>query len=245
MALIIFTFEHCQLTQTPVHQNGNGHLVEKYDGPKLVDLLKDVEGIEETEKLNLILNCPPPVDWIKQHPFIPNYYYLPIDKVEYLLRKIFKRFKIQVRKTGMLLNSVEVTVRVHYFDIAQKEWMYHDGVGACELQTKSKTGPLKPDMSNINDGAVEMALPIAKSVAVKDACDHFGNAFGCNLNRKNTVAYKPDAELINKKSKLEERVTIMLQSAKTLESLAELLPNITTAEQKELYQTKLTELSNG
>ena len=50
-------------------------------------------------------------------------------------------------------------------------------------------------MSNINRGAITMALPIAKTVAVKDACDHFGNIFGANLNRKDYIEYGIDLTL--------------------------------------------------
>jgi hypothetical protein len=74
--------------------------------------------------------------------------------------------------------------------------MYHDGVGAQELQTQAGTGNLKLDMSNVNRGAVTMALPIAKSVAIKDACDHFGDLFGANLNRKDTIQFFGDSQLL-------------------------------------------------
>ena len=50
-------------------------------------------------------------------------------------------------------------------------------------------------MSNINRGAIAMALPIAKTLAVKDACDHFGNIFGANLNRKDYIEYGVDLTL--------------------------------------------------
>lgn len=179
-------------------QNGQ----DKIKLPTLAELFGEVDKIEKTEGLNALLNADPPPSWVKEHPYIKNHFYLPIDKVEYLLRKIFKRYEIEVRKTGMLMNSVEVTVRVHYLDPGSGKMMYHDGVGACELQTEAKSGPLKMDMSNVNKGAVAMALPIAKSIAVKDACDHFGKLFGCNLNRKDTVAFQPDPEIMNRYNKM-------------------------------------------
>jgi type II restriction/modification system DNA methylase subunit YeeA len=37
-----------------------------------------------------------------------------------------------------------------------------------------------------------MAFPIAKTVAVKDACDHFGKLFGSDLNRKDEIVYSVD-----------------------------------------------------
>jgi hypothetical protein len=169
--------------------------------PTIAELLQGVAGIEKTEGLNAILNTNPPNDWVKEHPYIRNYYYLPIDKVEYLLRRIFKRYRIQVLKTGMLMNAVEVTVRVWYLNPSTGKMDFHDGVGAQELQTEAKSGPLKMDMSNVNKGAVTMALPIAKSLAVKDACDHFGKLFGCDLNRKDTLSFKIDEEIMSRYNK--------------------------------------------
>jgi hypothetical protein len=40
-----------------------------------------------------------------------------------------------------------------------------------------------------------MAFPIAKTIAVKDAADHIGKLFGADLNRKETLDYKPDSDL--------------------------------------------------
>jgi hypothetical protein len=177
----------------------NGQLKNKL--PTIAELFDGNLQVGKAEGLNAILNTPPPVDWIREHPYIKGYKYLPIDKVEYLLRKVFKKYRIEVLKTGMLMNSVEVTVRVHYLDPATGTMEYHDGVGAQELQTQKDSGTLKMDMSNVNKGAVMMALPIAKTVAIKDACDHFGELFGCNLNRKDTLSFKPDVELINKYKK--------------------------------------------
>lgn len=167
----------------------------KNELPTLAELTKDVSLAWKNDSLNLLLNQQPPANWVKVHPYISNYKYLPIDKCEYLLRKIFKQYKIEVLKTGMLLNAIEVTVRVHYVDPISGDWMFHDGTGAQELQTQKDSGNLKLDMSNVNRGAVTMALPIAKTVAVKDACDHFGDLFGANLNRKDTLVFTVDKNL--------------------------------------------------
>ena len=173
---------------------------EKNDKIILADVYneKQLELNYKNENLNFILNTPPNPKWVKVHPFVKNYKYLPIDKVEFLLRKIFKRVKIEVLKTGVLFNSIEVSVRVHYFNPIFQEWDFYDGVGACELQTASGTGGVKPDFSNVNKSAVQMALPIAKTIAVKDACDHFGNLFGANLNRKDTLQFSIDENLKQK-----------------------------------------------
>ena len=176
---------------------------EKQNLPTIAELTGDVELAFKNDQFNLLLNQEPPAKWIKVHPYIKDYKYVPIDKVEFLLKKLFKLYKIEVLKTGMLLNAIEVTVRVHYLHPVTSEWMFHDGVGAQELQTQKDTGNLKLDMSNINRGAVTMALPIAKSVAIKDAADHLGKLFGSDLNRKDTLNYTTDKGL-NKDEMLTE-----------------------------------------
>jgi hypothetical protein len=200
------------------------------------------------EQLNVILSTPPPATWVKVHPFIKNYNYLPIDKVEYLLRRCFKKYQIEVIKTAQLFNAIEVTVRVHYLNPATNEMLYHDGVGAQELQTTKGTGNLNMDMSNVNKGAVMMALPIAKSIAIKDACDHFGDLFGANLNRKDIVQFTGDTELLSAESihtsKEKERVIKHIENANTLYTLIEVISLIDKYDLRDIYNAK-HDLLNG
>lgn len=161
--------------------------------PTIAELTQDVEVAYKTDQFNLLLNQPPPDKWIKVHPFIKGYNYLPIDKVEHLLRKIFKSYKIEITGQGTAFNGVWVTVRVHFVNPVTNEWGFYDGIGAAQLQTKQGTSPA--DLMNINNGALSMAFPIAKTVAVKDACDHFGTLFGANINRKDIVSFTPDKNL--------------------------------------------------
>ena len=194
------------------------------------------------EQLNVILSTPPPATWVKVHPFIKGYNYLPIDKVEYLLRRCFKKYQIEVLKTAQLFNAIEVTVRVHYLNPATNEMMFHDGVGAQELQTKKDSGNLNLDMSNVNKGSVMMALPIAKSIAIKDACDHFGDLFGANLNRKDIVQFTGDTELLSAEaihtSKEKERVIKHIENATTVESLEQVKDLIEKYDLNIIYNTK-------
>lgn len=171
--------------------------------PTLAELFNDnIEVASKSEGLNAILNSPPKQEWIKTHPYISNYKYIPIDKIELMLRKIFKRYRIEITGQGTAFNGVWVTVRVHYLNPATGEMDFHDGIGAAQLQVQK--GQSAADLSMINNGAISMAFPIAKTVAIKDACDHFGNVFGANLNRKDTVDFKPDNELLNIKSNKEK-----------------------------------------
>ena len=201
----------------------NANLV-KATKPTITSLFKQLDVAIPLEQLNVVLATPPPSAWVKQHPFIKGYNYLPIDKVEYLLRRCFKKYSIEVLKTGMLMNAVEVTVRVHYLNPATNTMEFHDGVGAQELQTKAGSGSLQMDMSNVGKGAVMMALPIAKTIAIKDACDHFGDLFGANLNRKDVIAFTGDTELLSydkiNDAKEKERVSKFIESCLNLSDLA-------------------------
>jgi hypothetical protein len=215
----------------------------------ITSLFKQLDlDVVPLEQLNVILSTPPPATWVKQHPFIKGYNYLPIDKVEYLLRRCFKKYQIEVIKTAQLFNAIEVTVRVHYLNPATNEMMYHDGVGAQELQTTKGSGNLNMDMSNVNKGAVMMALPIAKSIAIKDACDHFGDLFGANLNRKDIVQFTGDTELLSAEgihnSKEKERVIKHIENANTLYTLIEVISLIDKYDLRDIYNAK-HDLLNG
>jgi hypothetical protein len=209
----------------------------------ITSLFKQLDlDVVPLEQLNVILSTPPPANWVKQHPFIKGYNYLPIDKVEYLLRRCFKKYQIEVIKTAQLFNAIEVTVRVHYLNPATNEMMYHDGVGAQELQTTKGSGNLNMDMSNVNKGAVMMALPIAKSIAIKDACDHFGDLFGANLNRKDIVQFTGDSELLSAEgihnSKEKERVEKHIQNANNVDTLVQVENLIEKYDLRDIYNAK-------
>jgi len=210
--------------------------------PAIQELYSNTDLAVQQEALNHYLNQQPPSNWVKVHPFIKNYRYLPIDKVEFLLRKFYKSYKIEVIKTGLLLNCVEVTVRVNYLDPITGEWMFHDGVGAEELQTQKDSGTLKLDMSNLNKGAIKMALPIAKTIAIKDACDHFGEIFGASLNRKDIIQFNVDSKLTDlAKTKEEQRMEKLIEKAKDRETLEGLKVHLTEKLQTQ-FDTKWNEL---
>lgn len=205
--------------------------------PTIAELFNDnLEEAYKNEQLNLLLNQQPPASWVKKHPYIKDYNYLPIDKIEYLLRRVFKQYKIEVLREGTSFNGVYVVVRVHYLNPITNEMCYHDGIGAQQLQTKQ--GASAADLANINNGALSMAFPIAKTIAIKDACDHFGNLFGANLNRKDTVAYTPDKSVIDAK---EQRVLALINTSKKVEDLMSIKEIIPVALQDD-FNNKLKEL---
>ena len=169
---------------------------EKTNLPTVQQLFEESDNLPvafANEKLNFLLNQEPKKEWIKVHPFIKNHKYIPIGIVEYLLKKIFKKYKIEILREGVAFNGVYVVVRVYYLNPTTNEMDYHDGIGACQLQTKKDTSPA--DLININNGAVSMAFPIAETYAIKDACDKFGTLFGANLNREHYLTYSIDDKL--------------------------------------------------
>lgn len=169
--------------------------MEKKQLPKLVELHATPEVAFKNDQLKLLLNQPVHAKWIRKHPLattkdemgktVPAKY-IPIDKIEFLLDRIFQEWRIEVLREGVMFNSVYVTIRLHYKNPINNEWSYHDGVGAKDMQKDSGTDL---SMSTIKASAVMMALPSAKSFAIKDAAEHLGELFGRNLNRNHTLAF--------------------------------------------------------
>jgi hypothetical protein len=160
--------------------------------PNLIDIYQSdaLVEIKRQEDLNIYLDTDVPQSWVKVNKFANNSKYLPIDKVEWLLRKIFKAFRIEITGQGVAFNGVWVSVRLHYLHPVTNKWEFHDGIGASEMQTAKGTSPA--DLVNINKNALSMAFPVAKSYAIKDASHHFGNVFGANLNRMDIVKLTTD-----------------------------------------------------
>jgi hypothetical protein len=157
--------------------------------PKLEELHYDVVKAFENDSLNLLLNAHCPDIWVKQNKYAGNTNYLPIARVEDLLTRIFQEWKIEVLAEGQLFNSVYVKIRLHYKNPLNGEWKFHDGLGAVGIQTDA--GAKASDLNAIKQTAVMMALPAAKSYAIKDAAEHLGTLFGRDLNRKDVIAFQP------------------------------------------------------
>ena len=163
--------------------------------PKIQDLYNDRGLAKAQDTFVTLMNQPPKPEWVKVHPLIKGYKYLPIERVEFLLKTIFKQYKIEVTGQGTAFNGVWVTVRVHYKDPISGEWSFHDGIGASQMQTKK--GASAADMANINNNAVVLAFPMAKTEALKNACKSFGKLFGSDLNKADDIAYTFDLTLID------------------------------------------------
>lgn len=187
--------------------------------PTTSELYSDnLEVAFKNDQFNLLLNQPPKPDWIKQNKYANNSNYIPIGIVETLLQKIFKRFRVEVLREGTMFNSVYVTIRLHYWNGIDDTWQFHDGVGAVQLQTKQGSSPAQ--LENINNNAVMMALPMAKSYAIKDACEHIGKLFGRDINRKDVMAFSQDNSITNEvDTKSKSRLESYIQNCESLEHL--------------------------
>lgn len=168
------------------------NLKEKTNGvhrnlPTLSELHHAPAEAFKQDQLNLLLNQPVPENWIKKHPLAANVSYIPIEKVEFLLTRIFQQWKAEVISYSQLFNSVACHVRLHYLNPINGQWSFQDGLGAVGIQTDK--GAAASDMNAIKQDAVMKALPAAESYAIKDAAEKLGEIFGKNLNRKDVAAF--------------------------------------------------------
>jgi len=194
--------------------------------PSIQELYSNPELALRQDQVMHYLNQPPPAKWVKIHPYIDGYKYLPIDKVEFLLKKLYKKFNIEILREGTAFNGVYVVVRIHYKDIVTGQMEWTDGIGSIQLQTKKGTSPA--DLANINNGALSMAFPLAKTIAIKDGCDMLGDIFGANLNRKDVLAFQIDTKLTEYvRTKEEDRMLKLIEAAEDLKNLEDLRPHLT------------------
>lgn len=175
------------------------NLPAKRDLPKIADLHHDLEVAFKNDELNLLLNQPVPKTWLRNHPTATKevevdgnkvkvpVVYIPIERVEFLLTRIFQQWKVEVISYQQLFQSVAVQVRLHYVSPLDGNWYYQDGLGAVGVQTDK--GKSAADLAAIKSDAVMKALPAAESYAVKDAAEKLGKLFGKDLNRREDMAF--------------------------------------------------------
>jgi hypothetical protein len=102
------------------------------------------------------------------------------------------KYRVEIKESKLLANSVVVTIRLHVLDPISGEWDWQDGIGATPLQTAKEAGAIEFD--KIKSAAVQMGAPAAESMAVKDAAEKFGKLFGKDLGRKEILDYAPMQE---------------------------------------------------
>jgi hypothetical protein len=152
--------------------------------PTLAELV-DNDNIKENQ-LMVLLNQEPPQKWLLDHPMTKKPY-LPIERVEYLLSRIFSKWWVEVKETKVLANSVTVTVRLYVRNPVTGETEWQDGIGAMAIQTDKGKGAT--DWNFAKADGVMKAAPSAKTYAIKDAAEQFGKLFGKDLSRAQSISY--------------------------------------------------------
>lgn len=208
--------------------------------PTLQELMQETETDYNQNALQVILNQPPPKDWIKTNNNIP---YLPIGRQEYLLTRIFSRWWVEVKDVKNIANSVVVSVRLFVINPITKETEWQDGCGAQPMQTKSGAGAM--DWAQIQNNAVQLAAPAAESYAISDAAHKFGKIFGKDLGRKEQIDYN---SILKTKVELSDIRELFLEvedklSPTDLEAANRILTEQETKSYTKLYN-QLTKIKN-
>lgn len=210
--------------------------------PKYQDLVNMDYVDSVANEFQVFVNQNPLPEWIKTNTIANNSKYIPIDKIEYLLTRIFIKWWVEVKDFKIVANSICVSIRLHYVLPYSGEHMFQDGLGAAPLQTDKDKGAI--DFNYIKNAAVQMALPSAESYAIKDAAEKIGRIFGKDLNRKDLMAYDNLAGRFESKSPdqiAESRLIEIIQLAANKEDLMKQKKHIKPewSNAKEWYNEKL------
>lgn len=120
--------------------------------------------------------------------------YFEIGFIEAALDRIFNGlWNTEIIETKIIANSVQVCVKLWYFNPAMKIWQFKSGIGAAPIQTQK--GAAATDFDKVGTYSVQKAAPSAKSFAIKNAAQQIGNAFGRYLNREFKFDYVKDEKL--------------------------------------------------
>jgi hypothetical protein len=157
--------------------------------PTFQELITDSEDSLKQNALTVLLNQDPPKAWLSEHPMIKGYRYISIEKIEYLLTRIFTKWWVEVKNVQVVANSVVVTVRLFVTNPITNEIMFQDGIGATAIQTDKGAGAT--DWNAVKTDGVQKAAPAAETYAIKDAAEKFGKIFGRDVSRKTTMDYNP------------------------------------------------------
>jgi len=155
--------------------------------PTFSELIENTEMSLKDNTFTVLCNQPPPTEWLAEHPMIKGYYYLPVQRVEWLMTRIFGKVQTTIKDTKVLANSVVVTVSVTVTNPVTGEKETQDGIGACPIQTDKGAGAM--DWNAAKADGVMKAAPAAESYAFKDACEKWGKIFGKDLGRKDSIGY--------------------------------------------------------
>lgn len=202
---------------------------EKTKLPTLSELIDDTELSLKENALMVLLNQEPPKAWISYHPIIKvkdaagnsvPYPYLAINRIEYLLSRIFGKWWVEILSVNCIANSTVVVVRLFVVNPITGLTEHQDGVGAAPIQTDSGAGAM--DWNKAKSAGVQMSAPAAETLAVKDAAEKFGKLFGKDLARRDVISYDTLLKVSNKEEKENERIVLLINDCKSLAELEKL-----------------------
>lgn len=193
--------------------------------PTYNDLIKmDIEKSKEND-LQVLLNQNPPDVWVKTNDQANNSKYIPIDKVEYLLTRLFVKWWVEVLDFKVLANSCAVHIRLFFVNPITGQTEHQDGLGASPIQTNK--GANATDFTQIKNAAIQMSLPSAETYAIKDAAEKIGRIFGKDLNRRDLINYEPLAGRFENIDPVTKRVLSLIANATTQGELKKLEKSLT------------------
>jgi hypothetical protein len=154
---------------------------------KLVQVNHDQELSAKISEYLIVVNSAPPASIIRDHPMARGVKYIPIEHIENLMTKVFQQWRVEILDSKQILNSICVTVRLHYVDVVTGEWTFQDGIGATAIQVEK--GQDASNLAAIKSNAIMLGMPAAVSFAIKDAAEHIGKLFGRDINRKDDPGF--------------------------------------------------------
>lgn len=155
---------------------------EELNGKEIALIEKTIQKQKLTElTYKSILNINPPSKIVKFHEY-GKFEYLPITAVSRLLDGLFDGWNSEIKMVNHVINGVYVVVRLTAKIPNSDKVLIADGIGFAEFQTKKGAAPT--DFTQLMQGAGVLAIPKAKTEAIKNAAKDFGNLFGRNLSRK-------------------------------------------------------------
>lgn len=189
---------------------------------KQLPTLEDLKtGKVEVDPLRNLLEQEPPTEWLRKHPTAKNkttgeaVLFLPIERVDYLLRSIFVSHWWEVLSVGIFQNSVQVTGRLFFVNPVTGRVEHSDGVGGA-----------------VSGQGMETAVPIAESNAKKSAAKKLGKIFGRDLSRDYGEAEeqkeeaKKEEPVVETKNPVALRIIKQIKATRTKAGLMKINANI-------------------
>lgn len=134
-----------------------------------------ISGNIDLNDLQKLLESEPPKEWLQDLEVTQNkgkkiIKYLPIERVDYLLRSIYSDNWCEILSTGIYQTSCQVTLRLFVVNPIDEKIYHVDGVGGAS-----------------SVGGVDIALALAKANAKKNASKELGKIFGRDLSRETEI----------------------------------------------------------